>query len=160
MIADIPPFNFGTHYEELYPSAGARYRYRSDEDTTVILANGTGIHAEFKDANGRTWMIIDGNKIIVKRGYAWNGCSPKWVMFGRWCGTPDYPETILASMVHDALVQFFLTNHNPYSKVEVDLIFYHLMMHKNFKFANQYHYAVQKFGNYTKKNGEYSIPLN
>jgi hypothetical protein len=54
-------------------------------------------------------LILDG-KLFIYPGYAWNGCSPKryigWPPIGAWVGTPDFPETRMASLGHDVLFQF------------------------------------------------------
>lgn len=60
------------------------------------------------------WVWVENGKITVKKGYAWNGCSPKWNLGLFVFGTPDGPINCLtgkqycyyASLFHDALYQF------------------------------------------------------
>lgn len=129
-------------------------------DIYIPLSYNTGIHADFFDKDHRKWMTIDGDIIIIYKGYSWNGCSPKRCIFGKWIGTPDWKETRLASLVHDALCQFFSCNHFLMTKRDVDLIFYHIMNMSNFKLRDIYYGAVNKFGEYSKNDDEYSNEIN
>lgn len=59
------------------------------------------------------WGVIDGGRIEVAKGYAWDGCSPAWKVGPFWLGTPDggemqdgKPQAYYASLVHDYLCQF------------------------------------------------------
>lgn len=61
------------------------------------------------------WLTIEGGAIRIEAGYAWDGCSPSWPIFGGalWLGPWDGPLGIdgrpagfHATMVHDALCQF------------------------------------------------------
>jgi len=69
----------------------------------------------FKDKTGVVRLVLEkGGRITVMRGYAWNGCSPKYCLFDILLGTPEgvvdsrtrRPKTFYASLVHDALYQF------------------------------------------------------
>ncbi len=66
----------------------------------------------FKDKTGVVRLVLEkGGRFTVMRGYAWNGCSPKYCLFDILLGTPDgvvdsrtgRPKTFYASLVHDAL---------------------------------------------------------
>lgn len=69
---------------------------------------------EFLDDAGNLWMkITKDGKLVVSKGYAWDGNSPKIrILDWGWLGTPDglmiknKPITFSASLVHDALGQF------------------------------------------------------
>lgn len=60
------------------------------------------------------WVLIDGGRMLIRAGYAWNGCDPALRLAGRlWLGTPDgllladgWRQTGRASLVHDAFCQF------------------------------------------------------
>ena len=59
------------------------------------------------------WGVMDGGRIEVAKGYAWDGCSPAWKVGPFWLGTPDgqemqdgKPQAYYASLVHDYLCQF------------------------------------------------------
>lgn len=62
------------------------------------------------------WVKLDTNGwYIVKKGYAWNGCNPKLLLFGTfyvgtwdgfWDDNLNMPVTGRASLLHDSLLQF------------------------------------------------------
>jgi len=88
------------------------------------------------------------------RPYAWDGCSPKFVIgkkqfiFGTPDGYRDYrmelPLTWIASLVHDAFYQYLHVI--PLKKAEVDKIFRDLLKTAGFKFWPIYYYLVRLFG--------------
>lgn len=44
----------------------------------------------FRDRNGTVRLILErSGRIIVTKGYAWNGCSPKVCLFDVLVGTPE-----------------------------------------------------------------------
>lgn len=61
------------------------------------------------------WVTINDGWMVVRAGYAWDGCSPAWRLPGTvvWLGVPDGPLGLdgrpvswRASLFHDALCQF------------------------------------------------------
>lgn len=83
------------------------YRYKLKNDYTYRHPVFDGI--EFENA----WCRIHNGELTVKKGYATDGCSPKWQPLGLiTIGTPDgalhfgLPWTYWASLVHDVLCQF------------------------------------------------------
>jgi hypothetical protein len=59
------------------------------------------------------WVVIKNGHVVIRKGYAWDGCSPKFGVFGLFnIGVPDgalrlgKPWTYYASVVHDVLCQF------------------------------------------------------
>lgn len=159
MKLTINNFIFRQHYDQLPRKHWSLWRFTTLTDNMVELERDSGIHAEFYDAKGKLWMVIDGKFITVKAGYAWNGCSPKRCVLGIWIGTPDTAKNTLASLIHDALCQFFSTVHFPFNKFEVDLIFHAIMEASGFLLADTYYYAVSTCGYYCTKHGEYSLAL-
>ncbi len=156
MIRSLPPYRIGDHCKELQGYRGAVWRFRNNFDAKIILSFNTGIYCDFYDKVGNNWISIYGCEIIVRAGYAWNGCSPKKFILGRWIGTPDTQTNIIASLFHDALVQFINVPEFTLSKEQVDLIFYHIMEKRGFLLACQYYCAVVRFGKYEKTDGEYA----
>lgn len=83
------------------------YKYQLEEDFTYE-------HPLLKNLSvDQEWMSIQDGKITVKKGYAWNGCSPNKIILGLWkVGTPNGAMrhgkawTYYASLVHDALTQY------------------------------------------------------
>jgi hypothetical protein len=111
---------------------------------------------EFRDESYELRLEIkqDGT-IIVKKGYAWDGCSPKLSIFDLfWLGTPDgglkegKPITYYASLVHDALGQFCEENDIPFNRSQRDLIFKEMLEQKDFKLASIYYLAIRIFGSF------------
>lgn len=118
------------------------------------------------------WLKLDGHTITIfgshMKGYAWDGCSIKWVLLDLYFGTPDgvvkkqacteinqdeqmisqrfayVPKTYFASMVHDILYQFKATV--PVSRITADKIFLEIMETNKFKLAKVYYSAVRLFG--------------
>lgn len=119
----------------------------------------TEIH--FADQDERLWLTIgiDGS-IAIEPGYAWDGCSPTWKLFG-WLlvGTPDgatdpvngYPYTYAASCIHDALYQFLDDPKMPYTREQIDLIFRERLLQDQFPAAEWYYQAVHWFGRMYQK---------
>lgn len=100
------------------------------------------------------WLSVqpDGT-ITIPAGYAWDGCSPKLdIADVLILGTPDgivdiasgKPKTYHASLVHDALYQYFRW-HN-IERREIDRLFLEIMRQKQFLPAILYFWAVRIFG--------------
>jgi hypothetical protein len=108
----------------------------------------------FRDKDGVIRLIIkkDGT-LTVTKGYAWNGCSPKWCLFDLIIGTPDgvvhkdtgKPKTYYATCLHDALYQF-IQDIEPLSRTDADRVFLEAMKETKFIFANVYWIFVRLFG--------------
>ncbi len=89
------------------------------------------------------------------RGYAWDGCTPKWnflhITWGIFDGNTyrfgpgDYkPRTYYASMVHDVLYQY--KRCAPVTRKEADLIFLEMLLKADFLWAQVYYIGVRMFG--------------
>lgn len=95
-------------------------------------------------------FTIYGNCMTISEGFSWDGCSPKFRVFGKILGTPDgrivngKPITYEASMVHDALYRYL--GKLPFTRKKIDKIFYELLKRKNFKYAGLYYFMVRRFG--------------
>lgn len=165
-IENLPPFVLGKHYRELSTAEGNRkYRFRTEYTTRLKLkhlVHETEILCFYCGA-GREWMRIDQYGIRIAEGYAWNGCTPKYgARILGWVGTPDFEDTILASLIHDALYQFHGTKHFPFSRAQCDEIFRQIVeLSGSPKIASLYHWAVRKFGRWSFKtpDGEVSARL-
>jgi Protein of unknown function (DUF1353) len=109
---------------------------------------------EFKDKTGTTRLILMRNgTITVTKGYAWDGCTPKFCVFDLVVGIPDgvidsrtrRPKTYHASLVHDALYQF-VPDGLPLTRHDADRCFLRLMEETGFVFRYVYFGAVWIFG--------------
>lgn len=102
----------------------------------------------------KIWLILSWNgNIEIRKGYSWDGCSPKFEMFGKVWGTPDgsinkdtsLPKTYRASLVHDALLQFSQSEVMPFTRKEIDKLFYFILKQDKFKFAYLYYIFVRLY---------------
>ena len=143
MKIHLPKFEKDIHYSELSPKDG-KYKYRYKLTRSVIvrwddyIPDGTRI--SFKDQNNREWLYVDDFHFIIPKRYSWDGCTPKrhFPILG-WAGTPDFEETIFPSLVHDAFCQFQHTEHFPFPRHTVDMIFKNLLDEKKFFWSKLYY---------------------
>lgn len=100
------------------------------------------------------WLMInDRGLLVINKGYSWDGCSPKFSLLGKIIGTPDgwphpvtgLPKTYTASLVHDVLCQFADDPKMPFSRDEIDELFYSILKRNRFKFATVYYYGVRAY---------------
>jgi hypothetical protein len=108
----------------------------------------------FCDSRGEVRLIIEtGGKVTVTKGYAWNGCTPKFFLFDLLFGTPDgavyipsgRPKAYYASLVHDALYQF-LGENSPVTRRQADDAFLRLLGESKFRLRWFYWAAVRLGG--------------
>ncbi len=111
----------------------------------VLLQKGKGTLA-----NLNNWGSINAKGIRIKKGYSWDGCSPKVRIFGKLFGTWDGPRAMVdlqkayyPSLVHDILCQF--EGKVPFTRKEIDEIFYVLLCKADFPFPRTYHFFVSTF---------------
>ena len=108
----------------------------------------------FKDKTGVVRLVLEkGGRFTVMRGYAWDGCSPKFCLFDILLGTPDgvvdsrtgRPKTFYASLVHDALYQF-VPDGLPLTRRQADQCFLRLLEEAGFRPRMLYYLAVRGLG--------------
>lgn len=162
----LPSFREGHEYRQLHPTKEGGKRWRFVTCKGIRLPHGgieDGRVIMYHDATGKVWAHHDKFGSYVHEGYAWNGCSPKrWVWPFGWMGTPDLHCTRLASLFHDIGYQFCRTEHFPFHKSDIDLLFFHtISMTGNDDIARLYYEAVRNFGKWSDKprNGEFSTLL-
>ena len=128
-----------------------RWRYRAERNFT--WESGIRVPGDhvFFDQQGRVRLIIESTgRMTVMRGYAWNGCSPKFCFLDLLIGTPDgavyaptgYPKAYYASMVHDALYQFLRTD-SPITRAQADRCFLRLLAESEFFWLYVYWLAAR-----------------
>ena len=146
IIELFPEFEKNIHYKEYSPlEGGYKYRFVTIHDIEFrflhrIIPRGQKIL--FKDAKGKIWMTIFSNKVIISKGYAWDGCTPKkW--WGIWWGVPDFKKTALASLLHDALIQFQHTKHSQFNRYEIDNYFKFILKDNEFVLSELYYIGVR-----------------
>ena len=143
------------------------YRFVEQQDI-VLLTNlkGREFSSTFLDITPEGMITVKGTS---KKGYAWNGCSPKWEIFDLALGTPDgamdpktfKPLTYYGSMFHDAIYQY--KEVVPISRKEADLIFKAILKDCNFFWTKVYYSAVRAggwmFGKWKKKESEKQVKI-
>ena len=128
------------------------YKYTSDSPETRTIA-WLPEHAEYNSK----FLIIKNKKATVKAGYSWNGCSPKFKIFGKTFGTPDgkNDECKYATKWHDAFYQYsYDIVLMGIQRKYVDLLFKQDLELYNWKHTNFYYKVVKKLGwiNWEKKS--------
>jgi hypothetical protein len=107
------------------------------------------------------WFKLSPDGMILvkganKRGYAWDGCSPKMkigdVYFGTSEGVLNYDtrqsKTYYASLIHDVFYQFNKDVRSFVRRSEIDKEFYLILKRDGFKYAKLYYWFVRAFGWY------------
>lgn len=125
--------------------SGREWRFRLTADFVINLGCGWIVTHEFYDRGKQIGRLI-GDELTIFEGYAWDGCSPAWRVFGVWIGTPTPLPALIPSLVHDMLYQFMSVSCVPWDKRQADEIFWNLMVEKNFPLKGTYHGAVAIFG--------------
>lgn len=112
----------------------------------------------FQDDHGITWLrLMQDGRVEIMKGYAWDGCTPKFCFLDILFGIPDgavdsatgKPKTYYASLVHDALCQFQPAD-LPLNRTQVDKCFLLLMQETNFRLRYIYYAAARIFGWFTQ----------
>ena len=105
------------------------------------------------------WFKLDKEgRVTVKgahyKGYAWDGCSPKWKLKEMYFGTPEavlnnktrQSRTYYASLIHDIFYQFSNEVKGIIRRREADEEFYSILKRDGFKMARLYFWGVRSFG--------------
>lgn len=143
MFHDFAP---GIEYREQTPAQGrGKWRFHLQRTITTKL-HFSHPDVTFHDATGKEWARIEMDVLTIRSGYEWNGCSPKIGTGIWWLGTPDFPGTRKASLVHDVLFQFSPTQHFRASFWQCNEQFRRHMLRHDFLLCELYFHAVQKFG--------------
>ena len=136
----------------LHPTheGGRKYRFVLTKRFHYMLRGAIAKHPDvsFYDASGMRWAHIRSGTLYIEKGYAWNGCSPKYYIgsppIGKWIGTPDFDGSLEASLVHDVLFQFSAVA--KYTFEDCNKQFLLIMQNDNFSLADTYYAAVCKLG--------------
>lgn len=143
----IPTFKESKHFIRLSQYKWiSTYRFKTIKDieiglrTPILNFKGKII---FKDSKNQELLTLYPYAIKIHSGYAWDGCTPKLNLMGKWIGVPDFKPTILASLVHDALIQFHLKPNFPLNREQCDMIFKEILNEQDFALSGLYYFGVQ-----------------
>ncbi len=124
------------------------YKYRLEEDRKFT------IHELATRTFSLQFVDCENGVLTIKKGYAWDGCSPKKVLhlgpFVAVIGTPDGPLrngkawTYDASLVHDVLCQY--RNDILLTQYQVVRIFERMLTQVEWPAVDWYVAAVERFG--------------
>ena len=105
------------------------------------------------------WFKLEPDGMITvkgtnKRGYSWDGCSPKLKIWDMYFGTPEgvlntetrQSRTYYASLVHDLFYQFSKDVSGIVTRREADKQLYNILKRDGFKMAKIYYCAVRLGG--------------
>jgi len=90
---------------------GLNYTFnRRDKEYPYTLVDACSFQSHFLYGLqfNNEWCSIENGLMTVFEGYSWDGCSPKWRMFGRWVGAWDGRQRrgLRGSVFHDPIYQF------------------------------------------------------
>lgn len=147
----LPEFIRDKQFRELSPKEGNnKYRFVTLRPIIVKWSGYCSPNSKisFRGKNDREWLFMDSEHFIIMKDYAWDGCTPKkHLPLVGWIGTPDFEETILASLIHDAFCQFMGTPHFPFGSYTNNKIFQEILKKNHFKFADLYYFGVESWSN-------------
>lgn len=120
---------------------GGKYRFTLTADLVVDLGKGYEGYHLLENA-GTVWAILNGDTLTVFAGYAFDGCSPAWRIFGIWIGTPTLHSAVAASCAHDVLRGFLHLPCVPFNRDASDDIFFDILRSQDHRWRDIYHGAV------------------
>lgn len=135
-------------FEYVEQNHESRIRFLLVRDFSIRLVGAELGNHSFCDEWDREFVSIDGDTFTVRKGYSWDGCSPKVVVNHARYGTPDFEYTRAASLIHDACWQFMSAKCFPISRNQSNRIFRKLILLNggSLFMANLYFFAVSTFG--------------
>ena len=126
------------------------YKYTLERDYCFTMPTDFfGVSCQYHDDTGRVWLITQKDTCIIKAGYSWDGCSPKFnvgpIVIGIWDGRGKDGEKLLkyVSLEHDVLLQFLPVG---ISKSQIHRCFYDYMKQLKFRPEILYYAGVLAWG--------------
>lgn len=118
----------------------------------------------FNKKTGEPLFSVDGGICYIHPGYSWDGCSPRFKLFGRSWGTSNgpkvsqpndeaqrnlmLPQLYFPSAEHDCFCQF---QPEGITRKKVDRNFYLSMVAMKWKYAKAYYKAVRAWSKISRK---------
>lgn len=125
-----------------------KWKFRTKEDVYVNLKRIIGDiedYTFYDTINGVKKVVgyISGGILVILKGYEWDGCTPKILLFKRLWGVPDFKGTWKASLVHDFLIEY--CSQHSLSRKKIDCAFQEILKQKKFILRFVYANAVHLF---------------
>lgn len=170
-VALVSPFVENVNWRQMRVSeTGGRYRFVTLTDTAYEYSKEItdGRIISFRDRHDHEWMQMTRHTQIIRKGYAWNGNTPKTGvnLCGRdlWYGTPDFlpghwvGTSLPSSLKHDIDFQCHLTEHFPFSLVDVNRHYRVIAEQHGFRLRQVYGAALGAFsaGIWDRPNPDYT----
>ena len=133
----------------------AVYKWTLEQDYRMVVPFYFEVDKTYYDENGNPWLTVTGNSCLIHKGYSWDGCSPKFKVFGKivgvWDGLKMFHRNVLdvdqqlkyASLVHYVFCQFADDLPDDITQAMVDELFYDDCLAVDFKLAWVYYKAVR-----------------
>lgn len=129
------------------------YNLWEDRQFKLPIAPSETIVVKRKSTNQPMFQFNPDGTLVVFKGYAWDGCSPKYKLgpfvFGIWDGKWDVerggPALTNATLIHDVLIQakHVASEKAQFSYKDNDKLFLSKMQEANFSMAKLYYAAVR-----------------
>lgn len=119
------------------------YKYTTNREETRFFPELKNLSFESE------WLTIREGFATIKKGYSWNGASPKIKIFGKIYGTWDgaNDEAKIPTLWHDVFYQFAKDLIKlGVKRFNVDLRFKNDLIEHKFKYPKIYYRAVRSFG--------------
>jgi hypothetical protein len=124
------------------------WKFELEKDFSIDLYQ---YHHKFSDCifrdvfDGRAEIVghITDGKLTILKGYQWDGCTPKFMLFGKIIGVPDFKKTYEPSLVHDFLIDY--CSQHFISRAVIDKIWTKMLRANSFKLRWLYSSVVHGF---------------
>jgi hypothetical protein len=125
-----------------------KWKFKLDRDFKIDLNNYYVYPKDcsfYEEINGIRVKVgyIKNAVLRIFKGYEWDGCTPKFDLFGKLIGIPDFKGTYNSSLVHDFLIEFH--DQHSLTRKEIDYIFEDIMRDEEFKLRWIYSTGVHLF---------------
>lgn len=86
---------------------------------------------------------ISNGLLVILDGYEWDGCTPKFMLFGKVVGIPDFKKTYKPSLVHDFLIEY--CPEHTITRKQIDDLWTAMLKEERFKLRWLYSWGVHAF---------------
>ena len=117
-------------------------KFKSTENISYDISKYyNGPDVDFKSR--RVVGYIRSGILTILPNFIWDGCTPKFRIFGIIVGVPDFKKTYRASAIHDFLINYQAVH--GLSRKLIDMIFEDVLRSESFKLTFLYAGAVHTY---------------